>query len=72
MVGLTPEAIPAHDPLAQKAAIVSHNIDIVSKAYQGATASVDPLTEASNHLSTDWQDLAIRPGPAWRGYLQIS
>lgn len=63
LVGVTLEAIPAHDTLAQKQVIIAKNMDIVAAAYKNGTDALTPLTKETNALSMDWQDIANNNGP---------
>lgn len=62
MVGLTLEAIPAHDTLAQKEAIAEKNIDKVAAAYKGSAVNQAELKKNTDELGNSWQSFATGPG----------
>jgi len=62
-VGLVLKAIPAHATLAQKEKIVAENIAAITKAYGDQPPKLDPLVVATNHLKTDWENIAEKYGP---------
>ncbi len=63
LVGVTLETIPATATLAEKTAITERNMAKATAAFDGATASIPPLTQNSNKLSIIWQELAVKDGP---------
>lgn len=69
LVGVTLEAIPASATLAEKQAIIAHNMDIASASFDHGTDSLTSTQKATNKLSNDWQDLAQRGGPPLIGMM---
>lgn len=69
LVGITLESIPATASLAEKQAIVAHNMDIVAAAYKNGTATITPLQQQANDLNNTWQTFAEQRGPALVGSL---
>jgi hypothetical protein len=64
-VGLTLQAIKPSDTLAEKQKKIAANLEAVAKAY--GHVKLTPLQVASDHLSTTWELLAEKRGPALVG-----